>query len=136
MLREMMNPKCHGQTVRINLSKWGYRNYIVECAYYYDRNKDKYRLTMWINRRDLEDRMQVSSKKVDAQYIPGTEETIIEHICRVVHQGCLCGYFDYFIERYKYELACFERGNELFEAERLNLIHSTEKTKGTEVTVH
>ena len=33
----------------------------------------------------------------------------------------MSGYFDYFVERYEYELKCFERGNELFEMERLNI---------------
>ena len=28
-------------------------------------------------------------------------------------------FFDYYIDRYEYELKCFDRGNELFEKERL-----------------
>lgn len=121
MLREIMKPKYKGQTVEINLSKWGYKNYIVECAYHFDKHEGKYSLSMWLNRNDMEDRMRLSSKKVDTQYISGTKETIIENICRVVHQACMSGYFDYFVERYEYELKCFERGNELFEMERLNI---------------
>lgn len=121
MLREIMKPKYKGQTVEINLSKWGYKNYIAECAYHFDKPEGKYSLSMWLNRSDMEDRMRLSSKKVDTQYISGTKETIIENICRVVHQACMSGYFDYFVERYEYELKCFERGNELFEMERLNI---------------
>lgn len=76
--------------------------------------------------------MHLSSKKVDTQYIPGTRETIVENICRVVHQAATVAdkngekYFDHFVERYEYELACFERGNELFEQERLNNINDDE----------
>ena len=121
MLREIMKPKYKGQTVEINLSKWGYKNYIAECVYHFDKHEGKYSLSMWLNRNDMEDRMRLSSKKVDTQYISGTKETIIENICRVVHQACMSGYFDYFVERYEYELKCFERGNELFEMERLNI---------------
>ncbi len=121
MLREIMKPKYKGQTVEINLSKWGYKNYIAECAYHFDKHEGKYSLSMWLNRNDMEDRMRLSSKKVDTQYISGTKETIIENICRVVHQACMSGYFDYYVERYEYELKCFERGNELFEMERLNI---------------
>lgn len=125
MLRETMRPRCKGQTIEINLSKWGYRDYIAECAYYFDKREGKYSLSMWLNRNDTEDRMRLSSKKVDTQYISGTRETIVENICRVVHQAATVAnehdirYFDRFVERYEYELKCFELGNELLEQERL-----------------
>ena len=126
MLREIMKPRCNGNALTINLSKWGYQNYIAECEYHFDKIKKKYFLSMWLNRCDLEDRMRLSSKKVDTQYISGTRETIIENVCRVVHQAATVTnddgekFFDKYVGRYEYELACFERGNELFEEERLN----------------
>ena len=127
MLRELMKPRCKGNTLTIELSDFGYENYIAECTYYFDKKKEKYSLSMWINRKDIEDRMRLSSKKVDTQYIPGTKETIVENICRVIHQAATVvnekdekKYFDRFVERYEYELACFERGNELLEQERLS----------------
>lgn len=127
MLRGMMNPKCKGNALTIELSDFGYENYFAECAYYFDKPEGKYSISMWLNRHDIDDRMRLSSKKVDTQYIPGTRETIIENICRIVHQAATVAdkesgkrYFDHFVERYEYELACFERGNELFEQERLN----------------
>lgn len=126
MLRAMMKPKFKGNTLTIELSNFGYENYFVECAYHFDKNEGKYSLSMWLNHNDLEDRMRLSSKKVDTQYIPGTRETIIENICRIVHQAATVAdeesgerYFDHFVKRYEYELACFERGNELLEQERL-----------------
>lgn len=125
-LKELMQPKFKGNTLTIELSDFGYENYFVECAYHFDKLNGKYALSMWLNRNDIEDRMILSSKKVDTQYIPGTRETIVENICRIVHQAATVAdaetgerYFDYFVERYEYELACFERGNELFEQERL-----------------
>lgn len=126
MLKEMMNPKFNGNTLTIDLSDFGYKNYFVDCEYHFDQQKNKYSLSMWLNRKDLEDRMRLSSKKVDTQYIPGTRETIVENICRVVHHAATVSskedrekYFDRFVERYEYELACFERGNAFFEQERL-----------------
>ena len=125
MLRELMRPKFKDNTLTIELSDFGYENYFVECAYHFNKREGKYALSMWLNRTDLEDRMMLSSKKVDTQYISGTRETIIENICRIVHQASTVPndngirYFDYFVERYEYELACFDRGNELFEKERL-----------------
>lgn len=124
-LRELMQPKFKGNTLTIELSDFGYENYFVECAYHFDKPNGKYAFSMWLNRTDMEDRMMLSSKKIDTQYIPGTKETIVENICRIVHQAATVPnkegvrYFDYFVERYEYELACFERGNELFEQERL-----------------
>ena len=123
MLREMMKPNFKGNTLTIDLSDFGYENYFAECAYYFDKYEKKYSLSMWLNRNDIEDRMKLSSKKVDTQYISGTRETIVENICRVVHQAATVAdengekYFDPFVERYEYELKCFERGNELFEQE-------------------
>lgn len=121
----MMRPRFKGQTIEINLTKWGYKNYIAECAYHFDKCEGKYTLSMWLSRKDIEDRMRLSSKKVGTQYISGTKETIVENICRIVHQAATVAaddgnkYFDRFVERYEYELACFERGNELFEQEAL-----------------
>lgn len=129
MIREMMRPRCKGQTIEINLSKWGYKGYLAECTYYFDKNEGKYSLSMWLNRNDIDDRMRLSSKKIDTQYISGTKETIVENICRIVHQAATVTnedgkkYFDPFVERYEYELSCFERGNELFEQERLSKIN-------------
>lgn len=126
MLKEMMKPKFKGNTLTIELSAFGYKNYFVECAYHFDKHVGMYSLSMWLNRNDLEDRMRLSSKKVDTQYIHGTRETIVENICRIVHQAATVAdkesgkrYFNHFVERYEYELACFDRGNELFEQERL-----------------
>lgn len=124
-LKELMQPKFKGNTITIELSDFGYENYFAECAYHSDKPNGKYSLSMWLNRNDIEDRMRLSFKKVDTQYISGTRETIIENICRIVHQAATVEndngvrYFDHFVERYEYELACFERGNELFEKERL-----------------
>ena len=106
MIREMMRPRCKGQTIEISLTKWGYKNYIAECAYHFDKREGKYSLSMWLNRYDIEDRMQLSSKRVDTQYISGTKETIVENICRVVHQAATVAdengekYFDPFVKRY------------------------------------
>lgn len=124
MLREIMKPICKGNTLKIELSNLGYKNYFVECAYHFDKRECKYSLSMWLNRNDMEDQMQISSKKVDTQYISGTRDTIVENVCRIVYQAATVAdedgkkYFDHFIERYEYELECFERGNELFEQER------------------
>lgn len=127
-----MQPKFKGNTLTIELSDFGYENYFIECTYHFDKCEGKYSLSIWLNRNDIEDRMKLSSKKVDTQYISATKETIVENICRVVHQAATVAdkngekYFDPFVERYEYELKCFERGNELFEQERMNQLNDDE----------
>lgn len=118
MLKEMMNPEYQGQTLTIDLSKWGYKDYVAECIYRFHTQNQKYSLSIWLSRNDIEEKMRIFSKKTDTQYISGTKETIVENICRIVHQACLLKYFDRFVERYEYELLCFECGNQLFEQER------------------
>ena len=119
-LKPMMKPNFKGNILEIDLSKFGHKNYYVECCYYFHKKEGKYSLSLYLNRNDLEDRMKISSKEIDTQYISGTRETIVENICRVVHQMHLEGHFNYYVNRYEYELDCFDRGNELLEQERLN----------------
>lgn len=114
-----MKPRYKGYTLEIDLSEFGYKNYKAECTYRFHKNKEKYSLSMNLCHKKLGDKMKLSSKGIDTQYISGTRETIEENICRIVHQMCIRKSLDYYIERYEYELACFERGNELFETERL-----------------
>lgn len=126
MLRKMMKPRYTGSTLVIDLSDFGYKNFFAECVYHFDKHKGKYSLSIWLERNDMEARMRLSSGKIDTQYISGTKETIVENICRIVHYAAAVAdengvkYIDRFVKRYEYELTCFERGNELFEQERLS----------------
>ena len=125
MIKGIMKPQYKGQIIEIDLpEECGYKNYFVECRYKYDKSKDKYLLSMWINRHDVENKLKLSSKNIDTQYIFGTKETIVENICRVVHQASLSGFFNEYIQAYEYELKCFDKGNELFEEELLNKIEN------------
>lgn len=75
---------------------------------------------MWLKRSDIDDKFKIESQGIDMQYVSGTKENIRQNICKIVEQIGLSGFFDYFIERYKYTYTCFDRGNELFENERKN----------------
>lgn len=92
--------------------------YSVECRYYYNKSKQKYHVSMWLKRKDINDTFKINSQQTDIKYIEGTKETIKHNICNVVEQAASFGFFDYFIERYKYTYDCFDKGNELFEKER------------------
>lgn len=119
-LKYVMKPRYKGHLIEIDLSKWGYKGYFIECIYHFDKREGKYALSVYLNRNDLEDKIKLSSKNIDTQYIQGTRENIVENICELIHHMCIHKDFDYYVKCYEYELACFERGNELFEQERLN----------------
>lgn len=57
----------------------------------------------------------------DAEHLNfnATEKTIYPAILKTISDYLQEGFFDYYIDRYEYELACFDMGNELVEKERL-----------------
>lgn len=116
----MIRYKNKGYTIEINLpEECGHEGYSVECTYQYSKEKEKYLLSMWLKKDDIDDKFKIDSQEIDTQYISGTKENIRQNICRIVEQASLLGYFDYYIERYEYTCKCFDKGNELFEKERI-----------------
>lgn len=93
--------------------------YAVECRYIYDKTKDKYALSMWLKRNNIDDKFKIDSQEIDIQYIDGTRETIKHNICRIVEQANISRFFEPYIKRFEYTYKCFDKGNEYFEQERL-----------------
>ena len=112
----MMKCKSLGYVVEINLpEECGYEGYSVECRYSFNKKKQKYSLSMWLKRNDIDDRYKIDSQEIDTQYISGTRETIRDNICRIVEQASLSGFFDRYIQRYEYTYKCFDKGCEYFD---------------------
>ncbi len=110
-----------GYTIRIKLSENnGYDGYSIKCTYKYCKANEKYSLSMWLKRDDIDDDYKIENQEVDTQYIPGTRETIEENIYKIVEQAASTGYFDKYIGRFEYSLKCFERGNQLYEEEHVS----------------
>ena len=107
-----MKYKNNGYSIEINLPK-KYSGYSVECQYQFDKEKEKYILSMWLKRNDISNRFRIDSQKIDTQYISGTRKTIRSNICRIVEQSCLTGYVDSFIRDCKKVYECFDKGFEL-----------------------
>ena len=112
-----MRYENNGYSIEINLTG-KYKGYSVECQYQYDKEKEKYILSMWLKRNDIDNRFRIDSQKIDTQYISGTRETIRLNICRIVEQACAMNFFDQYIEEFEYLYECFDRGNEVLEKER------------------
>lgn len=123
---KMLRYENKGYTIEIDLPEgYGHEGYSVECRYQYDKVKEKYSLSMWLLRNDINDRFRIDSQEIDTQYISGTRENIRQNICRIVEQASLSGFFDEYIERYEYTYKCFDRGDTLFEEERLSVANAS-----------
>ena len=118
----MIRYENKGYLIEVKLPK--NKDYSVECRYLYDKSKEKYSLSMWLKRNDIDDTFKIDSQEIDTQYISGTKETIRQNICNIIEQASLSGFFNYYIERYEYTYKCFERGNELYEKERLSELNA------------
>ena len=110
-----------GFAITINLSQFNddekYKGYSASCQYKYNKKKEKYSLCMWLKHSTMDQKYRVEYDGIDIQYISGTRETICENICRIVEVMMEQNRFDYFIDRYEYDMKCCEKGAEVFEAE-------------------
>ena len=93
--------------------------YVVIAIYGFNIEEDCYSLNLFIKDKqilnwkpieDIEDiKINTDSKTINS--------AILKHIALLFNDG----FFDKYIERYEYETKCFDRGNELFEMERLGV---------------
>lgn len=110
-----------GYSIMVNLSQFNhdkkYEGYAASCQYQYDKQKGKYSLRMWLKHASMDQKYRVEYDGIDTQYISGTRETIRENICRVVAVMMDQNRFDYFIDRYEYDMKCCEKGAEILDTE-------------------
>lgn len=117
----MLKSKYKGMTIEIDLpEECGHEGYCVDCTYRYDKHKDKYLISMWLRHKNISNGFNLAPQEIDTQYITSNRETITKDLCRLVENASLMNFFEHYIQRYEYEQKCFERGNELYEKERLN----------------
>lgn len=116
----MLRYENEGSLISIPLpGKYRKGGYAVECRFIYNKENDNYLLSMWLRRTDVDDRFKIDGQNIDTQIIKGTRETIKVNICQIVEQLSRNGFFDYYVDRFEYTYACFDRGNELFEEEKV-----------------
>ena len=110
-----------GYSITVPLSQFNkdekYKGYAVSCQYKYNKKKEKYSLCMWLKHSTMDQKYRVEYDGIDTQYISGTRETIRENICRIVEVMMEQNRFDYFIDRYEYDMKCCEKGAEIIDAE-------------------
>lgn len=89
--------------------------YSIRCNYNFDKEKDMYRVTLFLTRNDLD-----YIEKIDTYWLDAAKTTIKHLITELIERKCKKGFFDYYIERIIYTLKCFDKGNDIFEDERLH----------------
>ena len=94
-----------------------YRGYAASCRYKYIKDKDKYSLSMWLKHKTIDSLFRIEYEGIDTQYISGDRDTIRDNICRIVQQMMEQSRFDYFIDRYEYDMKCCEKGAEILDGE-------------------
>lgn len=113
-----------GYSIAVTLDQFSdndkYKGYAASCQYKYDKKKEKYSLCMWLKHSTMDQKYHVEYDGIDTQYISGTRETIRENICRIVKVMMEQSFFDYFIDRYEYDMKCCEKGAEILDAEGLS----------------
>ena len=83
-------------------------------------NSDEHKYTVQLMLKDnTVDKWDLIEKADEIEFHVGYKiinKAILKHVATLLSDG----FFDYYIDRYEYELKCFNRGNELFENERLS----------------
>ena len=93
-----------GYVIEFDLAKFGHENYAAECIYLFNKEVDKYSLTMNLRRTDLGGKMKIESKGIDTQYISGDQSTIRQNISKIVWTMGNSGYFDEYVKAYETEV--------------------------------
>lgn len=91
----------------ITLARWNYK-------------EKKYYVTLMIHEQSVDNWSLIEK----AERIPITSDirSVKKDMATLVTNLLTEGFFKEYIERYEYELKCFDRGNTFFEEERLNTL--------------
>lgn len=124
----MLKSKYKGITIEIELpEECGHDGYIIDCTYRQGKTEDKYLLSMWLRHKSIRNGFNLAPQEIDTQYITSSKMTITRDIRKIVEHASLIGFFEEYIQRYEYEQRCFERGNELYERERMGNFANEQK---------
>lgn len=63
----MLRPIREGYCITFELPETNGNRYIVKCLYKYVKPKEKYRLSMWLNRNDIDDNHRIVTQKEERE---------------------------------------------------------------------
>lgn len=110
-----------GYSINLKLSQFDddskYKGFSASCQYRYDKEANKYILRMWLVHNTIDGMFKLDHEGIDTQYISGSRDTIRENICRIVEQMMTNKLFDEYIDRYEYDMKCWDKGIEVMDNE-------------------
>lgn len=112
-MNKLTYTKIGNDTIAIDIQN----GYTIIATELFNHETKKYEVTFRIkdNTVDILDLIEKQEKvEFDVNY-KSINSAILKYIAVLLSDG----FFDYYIKRYDYMMKCFERGNELFEKERL-----------------
>ena len=94
-----------------------HNDYTVIAIKSWNSDKHKYTIQLMlkentVDKWNLIEKAESLEFNVDYKII---NKAILKHVAALLSEG----FFDYYIDRYEYELKCFDRGNSIIEKERL-----------------
>lgn len=112
-MQNLTYTKLADSVLAINL----HNGYTVIVMKTFHCKEKKYKTTFYIKDNTI-DTLELMERQEDIEFI-ADKKTINSIILKHVETLLQEGFFDYYIDRYAYMIKCFEKGNELFEKERL-----------------
>lgn len=106
--------KLSDSVLAINL----HNGYTVIAMKLFDFKRKVYRVTFYLKNNDV-DTLELMEKQENIEFAgdkKSINSIILKHIANLLRED----FYEYYINRYDYMIKCFEKGNELFEKERLN----------------
>ena len=77
---------------------------------------NKYNSTLFLKENSIDDWKLIQNTNIEFDgNIRNINSTILKHVATLLHDG----FFDYYVNRYEYEIKCFDIGDEQMEKERL-----------------
>ena len=101
-------------TISVEISN----DYIVWAMANWDKENQKYAVTMYLQRNDVDllDKMEQLNCEIESD-----RKSIKSDLCKMITYLLDNNKFDSFINRYEYQMQCFDKGNELLEKENNNV---------------
>lgn len=93
-------------------------DYKIKAEYVFDKELGKYIVTFYLRQSQVGMWDQID-KATDITF-DSPCETIKTDIAKYFTKLLIKGFFQYYIDRYVYQMKCFDKGNDLYEKERLN----------------
>lgn len=103
-------------TIEVDLQN----DYKVIAIARWSRKENKYYVTLMIHEKSVDNWSLI--EKAERIPLESDVKSIKKDMAALVTNLLTEGFFNEYIERYEYELKCFDRGNTFFEEERLNTL--------------